>query len=107
MAHPGDGGCFCALFEGDHFGSGDGSASYWDGVLCDAGGHVLCKVLEFCVEGEVVIYCVPEFDFVCFLVAFASGSAGVEFFLVCWVLSLCDELSFEAFYSVGGCPDAF
>lgn len=77
MSHPGDGGGLCSLFEGDHLGPGDGSASNWGGVFCDAGGHVLSKVLEFWVEVEVVVYGVPEFDFVCFLVAFASGSAGV------------------------------
>lgn len=40
VAHPGDGGGFCALFDGDGFGSGYGSAAYGDGVFGDAGGHV-------------------------------------------------------------------
>lgn len=50
VAHPGDGGGFCALLDGDGFGSGYGSAAYGDGVLCDAGGHVCGEVFYVWVE---------------------------------------------------------
>ena len=106
VSHPGDGGGFSALLDGDALGAGDRAAADRRGVGGDAirhgGGGELVTGMEREVAQDRRAEVSGVSDF-CFGPALA---AGIEFLLVSGIGAFEGELSAEGVHAVGGSPDA-
>lgn len=106
VAHPGDGGGFGPLLDGNAFGAGDGAASDGSGVGGDAGGELVGQQTVAGVEGEELIDGAFEVFDVFDLFGGAAAASGFELALVGGVGSLEGKLVAVGGDALGGGVDA-